>query len=85
MDSLFDKLEQDDSHRQTYRLSTLRQASEMMKLADIRENMGHLKQLKTLYHALQPVLSALIMSDDLVDIVRHSQATEAVVQLVYHA
>lgn len=67
INSLFDKLERDDSRQQTYRLSTLRQASELMKLADIRENMGRLKELKTLYHALQPVLSVLILSDDLVD------------------
>lgn len=38
-----------------------------MKLADIRENMGRLKHLKMLYHALHPVLSVMMMSDDLVD------------------
>jgi len=67
LDSLFDRLDRDDTHRETYRLSTLRQASEVMKLAGIRENMSRLKQLKTLYQALQPVLSVLTMSDDLVD------------------
>lgn len=67
IDSLFDKLERDDSRRETYRLSTLRRASEVMKLADIRENMARFKQLKTLYQTLKPVLSVLMMSDDLVD------------------
>ena len=38
-----------------------------MKLADIRENMGRLKELKSLYQALRPVLGVLNMSDDLVD------------------
>ena len=67
IDSLFDKLERDGTRRETYRLSILRQSSEVMKLADIRENMGRLKQLKSLYQALRPVLSVLSMSDDLVD------------------
>lgn len=67
IESLFEKLEAEDSHRQIYRLSTLRQASEVIKLADIRENMARLKELKTRYHALLPVLTRLKMSDDLVD------------------
>ena len=67
IDSLFERLERDASQRETYRLSTLRQASEVMKLAGIRENMSRLKQLKVLYHALQPVLNRLFMSDELVD------------------
>jgi TnpA family transposase len=67
IDSLFDKLERDGTRRETYLLSSLRQASEIMKLADIRENMARFKQLKNLYHSLQSVLVVLGMSDDLVE------------------